>query len=64
MLLGAEVVSGAVFGEGTGRVWLDNVECTGSERTLMDCTASSNGDNNCTHAQDAGVRCQPGDCFN
>ena len=26
----------------------------------MNCTASSNGINNCTHAQDAGVRCPTG----
>ena len=50
----------ATFSEGTGRIWLDNVQCTGSERTLIDCTASSSGVNPCTHAQDAGVRCQSG----
>ena len=50
----------ARFGEGTGRIWLDNVQCTENERVLMNCTASSNGVNSCTHAQDAGVRCQPG----
>ena len=55
---GAEAVTQPSFGEGTGRIWLDNVECTGSERTLMDCTASSSGVNSCTHAQDAGVSCQ------
>ena len=26
----------------------------------MNCTASNNGVNNCTHAQDAGVRCPSG----
>ena len=57
---GSAPTSGGSFGEGTGRIWLDNVECTGSERTLIDCTASSSGVNSCTHAQDAGVRCQPG----
>ena len=50
----------ATFGEGTGRIWLNNVQCTGSERGLMNCTASSNGINNCTHAQDAGVMCPTG----
>ena len=53
----------ASFGEGTGRIWLDNVQCTGNERTLINCTASSNGVNSCTHAQDAGVRCLPGEHF-
>ena len=54
---GAEAAS---FGEGTGRIWLDNVQCTGNERRLRNCTASSSGINSCTHVQDAGVRCSPG----
>ena len=48
------------FTEGGGRIWLDNVQCTGTERTLINCTASSSGVNSCTHAQDAGVSCQHG----
>ena len=57
-------LSGATFGQGTGRIWLDNVQCTGSERILMNCTASNNGVNNCTHTQDAGVRCPSGILMN
>ena len=57
---GAEPEMQAGFTEGEGRIWLDNVQCTGNERTLINCTASSNGVNSCTHAQDAGVRCLPG----
>ena len=51
---------GASFGGGTGRIWLDNVQCTGNETELTNCTASFSGANSCTHAQDAGVRCQAG----
>ena len=51
---------GGNFGEGTGRIWLTNVQCTGSEIKLSNCTASSNETNSCTHAQDAGVRCPLG----
>ena len=58
-ITGSAALSGASFGEGTGRILLDNVQCIGSERELRNCTASSNGTNSCTHAQDAGVRCQP-----
>jgi deleted-in-malignant-brain-tumors protein 1 len=50
----------AGFGEGTGRIWLDRVQCLGNERELMDCTASSSGMNTCTHARDVGVRCPLG----
>ena len=59
-ILDAEALSQATFGEGIGTIWLDNVQCTGSERVLMNCEASFTGSNPCTHAQDAGVRCLPG----
>ncbi len=55
---GAEAFTQAIYGEGTGRIWLNNVQCTGSERILMNCTSSCSGINSCTHAQDAGVRCR------
>ena len=58
--LDAESLSQARFGEGTGRIWLTSVQCTGSERALMNCIANSSATNSCTHAQDAGVRCQQG----
>ncbi len=59
MPIGAQALSGASFGEGTGRIWLDNVQCTGTERTF-NCTADPDSARSCTHAQDAGVRCQSG----
>ena len=59
-ITGAVALTGASFGQGTGRIWLYNVQCTGSERVLMNCTASIDGSSTCTHAQDAGVRCQSG----
>lgn len=55
--IGVEAVGGASFGQGTGRIWLDNVQCTGNEMQLTNCRASSSGVNICVHAQDAGVRC-------
>ena len=45
---------------GTGRIWLDDVACTGSELSLFNCAASPLGTNNCVHAEDAEVTCQPG----
>ena len=58
---GAQALSQATFGQGTGSILLTSVACTGSERVLMNCTASSST-TGCTHAQDAGVRCQTGTC--
>ena len=61
IFLGVVALRGANYGEGTGRIWLDNVQCTGNERQLRNCTATSFGVNlSCSHAQDAGVRCQIG----
>ena len=56
---GAQALSQATFGQGTGSILLTSVACTGSERVLMNCTASSST-TGCTHAQDAGVRCPTG----
>ncbi|KAJ8040995.1 Neurotrypsin [Holothuria leucospilota] len=47
----------AYFGEGSGRIWLDNVECAGDEETIADCRRNQFGDHNCQHYEDAGVEC-------
>ncbi|NWH68498.1 DMBT1 protein, partial [Geococcyx californianus] len=38
-------------------IWLDEVNCTGSEDSLLHCPASAWGHNNCFHGEDAGVIC-------
>ena len=48
---------GAEFGQGTGKIWRDNVACTGTEIVLSSCRASSWGSHNCGHRDDAGVVC-------
>ncbi|KAJ8356536.1 hypothetical protein SKAU_G00193300 [Synaphobranchus kaupii] len=48
----------AEFGEsGTLRVLLDDVQCKGTERTLLDCQHAGIGTHNCAHYEDAGVIC-------
>ncbi|NWI21699.1 DMBT1 protein, partial [Crypturellus soui] len=49
--------SGAHFGRGNDRIWLDEVNCTGTEASLLECQASAWGENNCYHGEDAGVIC-------
>ena len=45
---------------GTGRIWLDNVQCVGNETILYACPSNPIGSQNCGHSEDAGVRCLPG----
>ena len=55
---GSEAVfSNAHFGRGpnTSPIWLDDLGCSGSEARLLDCPSTRW--HNCTHVEDAGVRC-------
>ncbi|KAI7792166.1 putative deleted in malignant brain tumors 1 protein, partial [Triplophysa rosa] len=53
-----EAKSYAYFGQGSGQIWMDNVNCTGSESTLKNCSASERGVHDCGHHEDAGALCQ------
>ncbi|KAI6658615.1 Scavenger receptor cysteine-rich protein type 12 isoform X1 [Oopsacas minuta] len=48
----------ANFGEGTGPIWLDDVQCRGSEEKLSQCVNIGLGLHNCYHSEDAGVVCE------
>ncbi|XP_071828206.1 scavenger receptor cysteine-rich domain-containing group B protein-like isoform X2 [Apostichopus japonicus] len=49
----------ALFGEGIGIIRLDEVNCSGSETSLIDCNYQTMHD--CFHFEDAGVVCIPKD---
>ncbi|XP_071492673.1 MAM and LDL-receptor class A domain-containing protein 1-like isoform X7 [Diadema antillarum] len=50
----------AYFGEGSGPIWLDNVQCSGSESDINQCAHNGFGSHNCVHGEDAGVICYGG----
>ncbi|NXV47211.1 HIPL1 protein, partial [Uria aalge] len=48
----------AEFGEGISlRILLDDVQCSGQEKTLLECDHADVGTHNCSHEEDAGVVC-------
>ena len=49
----------AAFGQGTGQIWLDDVQCVGDEIAISDCYHRGWNVHNCGHHSDVGVLCRP-----
>ena len=54
----AEAYGKARYGEGEGEIYIENVQCVGSESSLTDCPASEVGVHDCSHSEDVGVSCK------
>nr|XP_040137802.1 antigen WC1.1-like [Ictidomys tridecemlineatus] len=52
-----EATISAHFGEGSGPIWLDELNCTGEEAHVWKCPSQAWGQHNCSHKEDAGVIC-------
>ncbi|XP_076084460.1 macrophage receptor MARCO-like [Mytilus galloprovincialis] len=48
---------GSDVDDGSGRIWLDNVNCAGNEQKLMYCSHEEWGSGNCNHNEDVGIYC-------
>ena len=49
------------YSPGSGKIWFDNVQCTGDEPALFQCpTGTSIGAHNCLHSEDVSVKCRGG----
>lgn len=53
------VMKRALLGEADSsvKILLDDVECDGGERSLLECKRSKIGKHNCSHGEDVGVIC-------
>ena len=53
----------AYFGRGTGPIFIQQLTCSGSESSLLQCYWTAYQYNyGCSHYEDAGVRCE-GMCY-
>ena len=48
---------GAYYGPGSDPIWMDNINCNGTEGSLEYCKFDGWGKHNCHHGEDAGVLC-------
>ena len=47
----------AAFGQGTGPIWLNRVQCGGSEKSVSQCTHAGWEGHSCGHQNDVSVVC-------
>ena len=48
---------GAYYGHGAVPIWLDDLHCSGSELTLLQCSHRGLGNHNCVPSETVSVRC-------
>uniref|UniRef100_A0A8C9P7Y5 Lysyl oxidase homolog n=1 Tax=Spermophilus dauricus TaxID=99837 RepID=A0A8C9P7Y5_SPEDA len=51
-----EAVTGSRLGQGMGPIHLNEVQCTGTEKSIIECKLNTEAQG-CSHEEDAGVRC-------
>ena len=48
----------AHFGQGSGQILLDDLQCIGREASLLECSHAGINVHNCGHGEDASVTCE------
>jgi len=46
-----------MYGPGSGRIWLDNVQCDGLESDIGNCSHRGWGVHSCSHSDDVSISC-------
>jgi len=46
-----------MYGPGTGPIWLDQLDCIGSETQLVNCSHRGWNSHNCDHSEDVSIAC-------
>lgn len=49
----------ARYGQGSGPIWLDSMDCQGTETDLRLCRKSQPAASDCSHSEDVSVTCYP-----
>ena len=50
-------IIGNMYGADSGIIWLNNVQCSGNEKHIVQCLHNSWGNNNCSHNDDVSISC-------
>ena len=53
---GGQVINNQ-YSAGSGEIWLDDIQCNGTETSIADCQHSGWGNHNCGHGEDVSVSC-------
>jgi len=59
---GSGVFLGYYYGSGSGRILLDDLQCTGNETSLADCSHNGWDSHDCSHYQDVSISCSNSKC--
>ena len=57
MCAGTLVLGGLPFGSGSGPLFIESLDCSGSELSLLDCTEVNLRRESCTHEDDVSIEC-------